>query len=135
MGTTGGIVLQTSEGFLFLPASVASSVVSATTVVPVPGLVPPAIGLVLTDDRVATVLRIGSYPSEHMIICEIDGGSVALQGAKVIATGTFATIDDGTSDVVWREVRAKHLDVRALALEVEEAIWIAGGATGDERQE
>ena len=116
-----------------MPASVTATVVPAATVVPVPGLVTPAVGLVLTEDRVATVLRIGSHESRHMIVCDIDGGSVALDGARVLATGVFPEAQGGCA-VLWQGLTAEDLDVRALTVEVEEAIWRAGALGQDERQ-
>lgn len=131
MVARGGIVLETGRGHRFLPAEVATAVVPAATVVPVPGLAWPAVGLVLTEDRVATVLQVGSLGSEHMIVCQIDGGSVALAGARVVATGVFSGDDEG---VEWQGMRAEGLDVRALTREAEASIWRASGLGGEEKQ-
>jgi len=132
MDHRGGIVLETGGAYRFLPAGVAGTVVPTAPVVPVPGLAAPAVGLVLTEDRVATVLQVGSLASDHMIICEIHGGSVALAGARVVATGVFPASEEG---VIWDGVSADELDVLALTLEVEAAIWRAGGLGQDERHE
>ena len=132
MAARGGIVLQTGRGHRFLPAEVATAVVPAATVVPVPGLAWPAVGLVLTEDRVATVLQVGSLSSDHMIICEIDGGSVALAGARVVATGMFVAC--GNAGVEWEGHRADDLDVRSLTRQVEASIWRAGGLRAEEKQ-
>jgi len=128
----GGIVVESGERYWFIPASVASTVVPAALVVPVPGLVAPAVGLVLTEDRVATVLQIGRLESEHMIMCGVDGGSVALSGARVVATGVFPASED-SQGVFWRGHLAHALDVRAWTRYAEAAIWRAQGPGNDER--
>ncbi len=126
------MVLDTGDAFRFLPASIASLVAPAESIVPVPGLASPAIGLVLTDERVATVLQVGTMDTGHMVVCEIEGGWVALVGAWVIATGTFEASTDGEG-VLWEGVVATDLDVRSLTLEVEASIWRTGGSTDGRR--
>lgn len=125
-------MIDTGEAFRFLPASIAALVASTETIVPVPGLASPAVGLVLTDERVATVLQVGTRDSGHMVVCEIEGGWVALVGAWVIATGTFEASTDGLG-VVWGGVVATDLDVRSLTLDVEASIWRTSGSTDGRR--
>jgi hypothetical protein len=132
MTNRGGIVLDTGDAFRFLPASIAALVAPAETIVPVPGLASPAVGLVLTDERVATALQVGTKDTEHMVVCEIEGEWVALVGAWVIATGTFEASMDGFG-VLWAGVVAQDLDVRSLTLDVEASIWRTSGLTDGRR--
>ncbi|PIE05989.1 MAG: hypothetical protein CSA75_01885 [Sorangium cellulosum] len=133
MDDKGGIVLDTGGAYRFLPASVVANVTPAEPIVPVPGLQAPAIGLVMTEDRVATALCIGSHCSEHMVVCRVEGGWVALHGARVVATGLFPRTKDGAEAVEWNGETAEVLNVGALTVEVEEAIWRAAGASEHER--
>jgi len=132
MAGRAGMVLDTGECLRFVSAREAGWVVPSEAVVPVPGLVLPAVGLVLTEDRVATALRVGTVDGGHMVVCETEGGWVALMGARVVATGVFSEADDGAG-VVHRGQVARALDVHGLTLDVEAAIWRAAWPTGEER--
>jgi hypothetical protein len=59
---------------------------------------------------------------------------VALAGGRVLATGCFETVDGGSGDVMFRGRRATRLDVRALCLEAETAIWMSRAAHDDARR-
>jgi len=119
--TRGGLVIETSWGPQFLSAGTARSVAPWTAPLPVPGLAPPAQGVAVIEDKVATVLKVGRDDRE-MILCETDAGWVALAGARVIACGSFPEANGGAS-VVWEGREVQPLDVDALLVEAERAMW------------
>lgn len=128
----GGMVFDAGDDLRFVPSSIAIAVVLGTPVVPVPGLVLPALGLTLADDRVVTVLRAGTASSGDLVLCDIEGVVVAIAGVRVLATGKFPSA--GEQDVVWKDGVAKHMDIRALYFEAEQAIWSARALRQDARQ-
>jgi hypothetical protein len=123
----GGLVIHSRLGVRFVPAEIAASVTWLAGVVPVPGLVPPAVGIAVADDRVATVISIGEEPGTEAIVCEVDGGWVALTGARVLATGRFDGASDGSDCVRWDGEVIEPIDLRGLMIAAETAIWRARG--------
>ncbi len=132
MAGRAGMVLDTGDGLRFVSAREAGWVVPSEAVVPVPGMVLPAVGLVLTEERVATALRVGTVDAGHMVVCDTESGWVALMGARVTATGLFCEAEDGVGVVHHGQV-VLELDVRGLTLDVEAAIWRAAWPAGEER--
>ena len=116
----GGLVIETSWGPQFVPAQAARSVTPWAAPLPVPGLAPPALGIAVIEDKVATVLKVGRDRRE-MILCETDAGWVALAGARVVACGSFPGADG--SSVMWEGHEVQQLDVDALLVEAERAMW------------
>ena len=134
MREQGGMVFDAGDGLRFVASSIAMTVARRSPVVPVPGLVPPAMGLTLADDRVVTVLRAGNAVSDDLVLCDIDGVVVAIAGVRVLATGTFRVAEGDDRDVLWNDRVARHLDVRALYFEAEQAVWSARSHRQDARQ-
>lgn len=117
----GGLVIETSWGPQFVPSDAARAVTPWTETLPVPGLAPPAQGVAVIDDNVATVLQVGRDKRE-MILCEVDAGWLALAGARVLACGSFPAASGGSS-VVWEGNEVQQLDLDALLVEAERAMW------------
>lgn len=121
LGERGGLVVQTSWGPQFIPSSTARTVAPWTAPLPVPGLAPPALGVTVIEDRVATVLKVGRELRET-ILCETEAGWVALAGARVVAWGSFPLLPDGSS-VAWDGREVQQLDLDGLLVEAERALW------------
>jgi hypothetical protein len=132
MAEQGGMVFDAGDGLRFLPIAIA--VTLGSRIVPVPGLVAPAMGLTLADDLVVTVLRAGTVVSSDLVLCDIDGVMAAISGVRVLATGRFPVSPEQDRDVIWEDRVAKHLDVRALYFEAEQAVWSARALRQDARQ-
>jgi hypothetical protein len=126
--TRGGLVIRSQLGLRFIPSEIAASVTWLTAIVPVPGLVPPAVGIAVADDRVATVISVGEEPGGEAIVCEVDGGWVALMGARVLATGRFDESVDFGDCIEWEGETVETIDLRGLMIAAETAIWRARGA-------
>ena len=148
----GGVLLrfadETNEAALgFVPASEAARLAALSTIVAVPGLRLPALGIALADGAVVTVLCLGAgaaptpryEPDEawpvpgagRAVVCRLDGLEVALTGGTVLATGVFDAAPGG-GGVLWRGEVAPVLDVRALYAQAETAVWAdrAASVTG-----
>jgi hypothetical protein len=125
MTARGAVLIESSEGVRYVPASVAVSLLPAQPIVPVPGLEPPAVGLVATESRTMTVLRAGDAPAAPLLVCEVEGSWVALSGAPVLEVASVQAAQDGRDWIEWRGGRVAPLDVRALVVRAEAAIWRA----------
>mgnify|MGYP007112016235 FL=1 len=132
MPPCAGMVLDAGESWWFVSAQEAQGIAPAEPVLPVPGMVPPAIGLVLTEEQVATALQVGSAPASDMIMCMTQGGPVALFGARVVATGVFELTE---GQVKFQNKSARLLDVRQLTFDIEAALWRAARLGEQERSE
>ncbi len=143
----GGVLLRFGgadggDALAFVPVLVARRLTALSSLTPVPGARPPIAGIALADGAVVTVLSLGeavphpvttkrSYePGEDWVVpgaecallCHVDGSSVALTGATVLATGVFDAAPDG-SGVLWRSEVVPVLDVRALHAQAEATTW------------
>jgi chemotaxis signal transduction protein len=119
----GGLLVDTRKGRLFIGAELAASVSWLSDVVPVPGMQPAAEGIAFADDRLVTVLSLGDEPGRLAVVCEVDGGWVALAGIRVVTAGSFEAYDDGA--VAWRGERVPCIDAAAIMAEAETSIWRA----------
>ena len=126
----------------FFPVEVVRRLATLSALTVVPGAQPPIAGIALADGAVVTVLSLGealSHPvtkkrsyepgedwvvpgAECALLCHLDGSSVALTGATVLATGVFDAAPDG-SGVLWRSEVVPVLDVRALHAQAEATTW------------
>lgn len=127
----GGLILQLTNGYSFVGSEFAKSVVPAHPLLEVPGLAHPAVGLSLVDDRVVTVLSLGNFNGHDWVICHVDGDWVGLTGAKVVDSGLFPTTE--SKGIRWQDQEIEELDVRALHLSAEQAIWRARASRDDSR--
>ena len=146
----GGVLLsyQDSEDrrvLAFIPASVASRLTALTCGIDVPGARPPARGLALADGEVVTVLELGKraaavapsyrpgaeWPvpgSDRAVLCVLGSVRVALTGGTVVATGVFEPLEGG-GGITWHGEPVLTLDVRALYVRAETAIWAERAVT------
>jgi hypothetical protein len=123
----GGLVISTRAGRRFVPAEVAVSITLIPGIVPVAGLVPPAVGIAMTEDRVVTVLSVGEEPGDEAIVCEVDGGWVALNGGRVLACGRFNEVAEADDCIDWNGEVVESIDLAGLLVAAETAIWRARG--------
>lgn len=123
MRERGGLVLATSSGLAFVPASVASSVVQLGPIADVPGLPPPALGVALAEGRVATVISLSATnTASTAVLCDIDGDLVAFVADEIVAVGSFPTSPGG---VMYGATHVAELDARGLYAELEGTLWAA----------
>ena len=127
----GALILQLADGYRFIGSETAVCVVSAHSLLEVPGLAPPALGLSLVSDRVVTVLSLGQFDQRDWVLCHIDGDWMGLSGARVVSFGLFPLSDRNT--IRWNDRDTEMLDVRALHLSAEQAIWRARAARDESR--
>ncbi len=118
----GGLIINTSWGLRFVAAQAAIGMVPAGPVVSVPGLMEPALGIALAEDRVVTVFAVGPALQQPMIVCEVQAGAVALAGAVVLACSAFEALP-GSNGVKWQGQPVEPLDVEAIAALAEAAAW------------
>jgi hypothetical protein len=125
----------------FIPADVAARLTELTALTEVPGVRTPARGIALADGEVVTVIELGKPPptgvappryvpgedwavpgADRGVLCVLGGQHVALIGGTVLSTGLFdaSETEDG---VIWRGELVQTLDVRALYVQAEKAIW------------
>jgi hypothetical protein len=140
MDERGGVLLRYagSEGRAalgFVPAAVAARLVTLSSLTPVPGARPPALGIALADGAVVTVLQVGrageagydqddGWPvpgADRALLCRVGGLDLALTGGVVLATGVFDAAPRG--GVMWRGAPVPALDVAALYAQAEAAAW------------
>jgi len=163
MDERGGVLLRYvryagGEGhsaLAFVPAAVAARLVSLSSLTPVPGARPPALGIALADGAVVTVLGVGHSGSsphgaaaarpayepdddwpvpgaDRALLCRVGGLDLAITGGVVLATGVFDA-DPLGGGVLWRGAPVPVLDVAALYAQAEAAVW-AGRAAGMTRR-
>jgi len=120
----GGLVIETGLGTRFVPAATAQAVAPFTAPAPVPGFALPAMGVAAIDDRVASVLLVGET-SGGVILCETQAGWGALAGARIVGGGTFPPRADGSPGVSFEGGDVEELDLDALLIEAERAMWRA----------
>ncbi len=120
----GGLLIETGLGTRFVPATTARTVAPFTAPAPVPGFALPAMGVAVIDERVATVLLVGET-SGGVILCETQAGWVALAGARIVGCGTFPPRTDGAPGVWFEGGDVEELDLDALLIEAERAMWRA----------
>lgn len=140
MDERGGVLLRYAGGdgraaLGFVPAAVAARLVSLSSLTPVPGARPPALGIALADGAVVTVLQVGrgeearyepddGWPvpgADRALLCRVGGLDLAVTGGVVLATGVFDAAPEG--GVVWRGAPVPALDVAALYAQAEAASW------------
>jgi hypothetical protein len=150
MDERGGVLLRYAEGegrsaLAFVPAAVAARLVAISSLTPVPGVRPPALGIALAEGAVVTVLGIGRAGSgsvgspvmlpayepdddwpvpgaDRALLCRVGGLDLALTGGVVLATGVFDAAPHG-GGVIWRGAPVPELDVAALYAQAEAAVW------------
>jgi hypothetical protein len=150
MDERGGVLLRYAGGggrsaLGFVPADVAARLVSLSSLTPVPGARPPALGIALAEGAVVTVLEVGrgvaqgdpdgdEWPvpgADRALLCRVGGLDLALTGGVVLATGVFDATSQG--GVFWRGEPVPALDVAALYAQAEAASWAERAAVAAPR--
>ncbi len=102
---TAGLLVKLDH-LWFLPAEIARKVVRPPKVSDVPGV---PLGIALVDGRVVSVIRVSSNNGD-LVLCDVNGETVALSGFEVVASGAFTASADG---VVHEGREIRTFDVSA----------------------
>ena len=85
MPREGAVVVVGPEGRAFVRAELAQQIVVQPTVSRVPNT---GVGMALVSGRVVSVLELGE-PSRALLVCEVDGKTVAFSGLGIEQVGLF----------------------------------------------
>ena len=114
----GGIVVDTGDGFAFVPAEFALRIVPASAVAHVPGTPPELLGVTLHEGAIVPVLAIGQLVGP-MIVCAVRGEIVTLVGGAIVRSGTFEAAAANQTGVTIDGIPAPALDLPGLYDRVE----------------
>ena len=118
-GHAPGVLVKRGDVLHFVPAEVAVAVVRRPPVSRVPG---SPLGVSLIGGRVLPVLELGAERGE-LLVCEVRGTELAIDGLRVVDSGFFETEQDG---VVLDGLRVPELDLSSELESVEREIWTRG---------
>lgn len=91
MSRSGAVVVVGPEGRAFVRAELTQQIVVQPTVSRVPNT---GVGMALVGGRVVSVLELGE-PSRALLVCEIDGETVAFSGLGIEQVGLFEIDERG----------------------------------------
>ena len=89
-----GLLVRRGDELCFVPGTIAEKVVRRPVVTRVPAV---HLGITLVDGRVVAVVEVGE-PVErggNLVLCALEGETVALSGLDVVDSGAFDEADGG----------------------------------------
>jgi hypothetical protein len=114
-----GVVVRRGDRLSFIPADAAVRIVQRPEITRVPGA---EIGMALIAGRVVAVIELDKRKGE-LLLCELEGETIALSGLQVRSAGFFDVADGGDGAVVLDGERVARLNVAGELAHVERNLW------------
>jgi hypothetical protein len=120
-----GLLVEHRGALRFIPVNVAQRIVRRDAISRVVG---SELGMTLFEGRVISVIELGSSHRSELVVCDVDGESVALAGLSVLASGFFEAREEG---VLSDAGTAPLLDVAAEVRAFERQLWKRDSPAGE----
>lgn len=122
----GGAIVRVEGELCFVSADCVRAVAPRPVTTTVAGT---AVGISLMGGHIGLVVPLGE-PSEHALLCEVDGEPMIVTGVVAVASGHFERAENG---VVYEGQIIRELDVSARFRELERSVLAPGDPRSSRR--
>ncbi len=124
----GGLLLRTSDGLRFLPASVVTSVAALPPILRVAGAPEGVLGIVHENGQILPVVEIGPERAA-LLVCTYLGEPLGLVGAEIVRAGLFDPDPNAPECLLYEGESARTFDLGAIYTRLHTATWASRWAS------